>query len=252
MNGNGNKTLNRKDAPNGWNQARALFWKDVRAELRTKVAVSAVGIFAFSALLLLGLATQNLKEVVTPNPLTGLPHPAWDATSKMGLLWVLLCFAAFTGLAHSFVQEEETGTVSALRLTMLPGAVYAGKLAFNLALTLAVAMLVTPFYLVLTAMPTGPIWLFLLVMFSGCLGLAGAATILAALAAKARSAGALFSALGLPFMVVFLILLLNAANALFTIDAPALRLVRDIGGLLSYGVLLITVSALVFGLIWEE
>ena len=238
--------------PDGFAQARALFWKDVRAELRTKVAVSAVGIFAFSALLLLGLATQNLKQVVTLNPLTGLPHPAWDAASKMGLLWVLLCFAAFTGLAHSFVQEEESGTVAALRLTMLPGAVYAGKLAFNLSLTLAVALLVTPVYILMTDMPTGPLWLFVLVMFSGCLGLAGAATILAALAAKARSAGALFSALGLPFMVVFLILLLNAANALFTIDAPAVHLVRDIGGLLSYGILLITVSALVFGLIWEE
>ena len=150
------------------------------------------------------------------------------------------------------MQEEESGTVAALRLTMLPGAVYAGKLAFNLTLTLAVALLVTPVYILMTDMPTGPLWLFVLVMFSGCLGLAGAATILAALAAKARSAGALFSALGLPFMVVFLILLLNAANALFTIDAPALRLVRDIGGLLSYGILLITVSALVFGLIWEE
>ena len=239
-------------APDGFAQARALFWKDVRAELRTKVAVSAVGIFAFSALLLLGLATQTLKEVVAPDPLTGAPHFAWDAASKMGLLWILLCFAAFTGLAHSFVQEEETGTVAALRLSMLPGAVYAGKLAFNLALIFFVALLVTPVYIIMTAMPTGPVGIFLLVMFSGCVGLAGAATILAALAAKARSTGALFSALGLPFMVVFLILLLNAANALFTVNAPAVRLIRDVGGLFSYGVLLITVSALVFGLIWEE
>ena len=239
-------------APLWLKQALALFAKDVQAELRTKVAVSAVGIFSFSALLLLALATQTLKDITYLDPLSGQPHLAWDAASKLGMLWVLLCFAGFTGLAHSFVHEEETGTTAALRLSLSAGAVYAGKLAFNLALIGSVALLVTPLYILITGMPTGPLLLFLLVMLSGCVGLAGAATILAALAAKARSAGALFSALGLPFMVVFLILLLNAANALFTVNAPLIRLVRDVGGLLSYGVLLIAVSALVFGLVWEE
>ena len=44
-------------------EARALFLKDLRAELRTKVAVSAVGVFTFSSLLLLALATAALKEL---------------------------------------------------------------------------------------------------------------------------------------------------------------------------------------------
>lgn len=251
-------------APTTWvAEATALFHKDLRAELRTKTAVSAVGVFTFASLLLLALATALLTQVKTidllqlPDPATitqiqDRMRPAWDSAGKLGLLWVLLCFAAFTGLAHAFVHEEETGTVTALRLTMTSGAVYAGKLLFNLLLILAVALLATPTYMLITGMSMGNPPVFLAVMAGGCIGLAGAATIIAALAAKARGTGALYGALGLPLLTVFLMLLLNAANTVYIRDASTLRIIRDVGGLLSYGVLLIAVSVLIFDFIWEE
>jgi heme exporter protein B len=249
-------------------QAAALFAKDLRAELRTKVAISAIGVFTLSALFLITLATVSLTDLDAVSK--GVEHvlaistsgtgtvtradlrPAWSAESKLGILWVLLCFAAFTGLSHSFVHEEEAGTVTALRLSAPAGAVYAGKLLFNLALISIVALVVTPIYMFVTGMPAGSPLVFLIMMASGCVGLAGAATIIAALAAKAGGSGALYGAIGLPLLIVFLMLLLNAATAVFTVDAPAIRLVRDVGGLLSYGVLLITVSAMTFAYVWEE
>lgn len=244
-------------------QAVALFAKDVRAEFRTKVAISSVGVFTFASLLLLTLATRTIKETQTVN-LLQLPEmmsqaeirsrmvPAWDDPSKMGLLWVLLCFAAFAGLSHSFVHEEEAGTTAALRMSMAPGAVYAGKLVFNLGVILAVAAVVTPVYMLLCGLRSGPLLIFCALMFSGCIGLAAAATIIAALAAKARGGGALFGAIGLPLLIVFLIMLLNGANMLYAGDYSAVRVVRDIGGLFSYAVLLIAVSALTFRFVWEE
>jgi heme exporter protein B len=236
-------------------EAVALFFKDVQAELRSKVAASAVGVFTFSALLLMSLATAALKETQAIDVLK-LPeihlHAAWDPVSKMGMLWILLCFAAFTGLSHAFVHEEETGTVTALRLTMSPEAVYAGKLAFNLALIVMVALVVTPAYMLITGMPLRSPLVFIGVMAGGCLSLAAAATIVAVLAAKAHSTGALFAAIGLPLLVVFLMLLLNAANTVYTIDPPLVRVVKDVGGLFSYGILLIAVSALTFHFVWEE
>jgi len=241
----------------------ALLAKDLRAELRTRVAISAVAAFTFSALLLLALATATLKEVQTLNFLT-LPdpatqaqllerqHPAWDSASKMGLLWVLLCFAAFTGLSHSFVHEEETGTTMALRLSMSAGAVYAGKLVYNVLVIFCVALVIAPAYMAITGMSSGTLVVFVLVMIGGCVGLAGAATIIAALAAKARGTGALYGALGLPLLIVFLMLLINAANTVYVIHPPALRVIRDVGGLFSYGILLIAVSWLTFPFVWEE
>ena len=244
-------------------QALALLSKDLRAELRTKVAVSAVGVFTFSALLLLALATINLKDAQTlntgllENPLTregviALLRPAWEPASKMGLLWVLLCFAAFTGLAHTFVHEEDSGTTAALRLSMSSGAVYAGKLAFNLILIALVAVAVTPAYIGITGMPVGSPLVFISVMLGGTVGLAGAATIIGALAAKAQGTAALYSALGLPMLVVFLIMLINAATTLYDKNPSTLQVVRDVGGLFSFGILLIAVSVLTFNFVWED
>ena len=250
-------------APEWIFQAHALFKKDLRAELRTKVAISSVGVFTFSSLLLLALATRTLKETLTVNLLL-LPDamsqgqiraqmvPAWDDASKMGLLWVLLCFAAFAGLSHSFVHEEEAGTTAALRMSMVPAAVYAGKLVFNFAVLVCVTVSVTPIYMLISGLRTGPPVVFALLMVSGCLGLAASATIVAALAAKAKGTGALFGALGLPLLIVFLIMLLNGANTLYATDTTAINVVKDIGGLFSYGVLLISVSALTFHFVWED
>jgi heme exporter protein B len=231
--------------------AATLLAKDVRSELRTRTAVSAVGVFAFASLLLLALSTASLKDLTVANPFTGAVHPAWDSAGKMGLLWVLLCFAAFAGLAHTFVHEEETGTVTALRLSMPAEAVYAGKLAFNLLLLIAVAAAVTPVYMLLTGMIAGPPIVFLCVMLSGAIGLAAAATIVGALAAKARGTGALFGAIGLPLLIVLLILLMNAAGTLYRAASPV-QIGRDVGGLLSYGVLMIAVSAITFHFVWED
>lgn len=246
-----------------WRQAFALLAKDLKAELRTKVAVSAVGVFTFASLLLLGLATAVLKEVPTvkvlslsdPVPLAELIsklHPAWDSPSKMGLLWVLFCFAAFAGLAHSFVHEEETGTVTALRLSMSAEAVYTGKLLFNLIVLLVIMIAVTPIYMAMTGMLIGSPFVFLAVMVSGGIGLAATATIIGALAAKAQGTGALYGALGLPLLLVFLMLLLNAASTVYVVNAPMLRVVKDVGGLFSFGVLIISMSVMLFHFVWEE
>lgn len=246
-----------------WRQAFALLAKDLKAELRTKVAVSAVGVFTFASLLLLGLATAVLKEVKSvnvlalPDPvriadLIGKQHAAWDSPSKMGLLWVLFCFAAFAGLAHSFVHEEETGTVTALRLSMSAEAVYTGKLLFNLIVLFVIMIVVTPIYMAMTGMLIGSPFVFLTVMASGGIGLAATATIIGALAAKAQGTGALYGALGLPLLLVFLMLLLNAGATVYVRDAPLLRVVKDVGGLFSFGVLIISMSAMLFHFVWEE
>jgi heme exporter protein B len=233
-------------------EARALLGKDLRAELRTRTAVSAVAVFALSALFLMGLATARLKGITAENAVTGATRPVWDSAGKMGLLWVLLYFSAFAGLAHTFVHEEEAATVTALRLTMQPEAVYLGKLTFNLLLVMSVTTLVTPAYMLVTGMTVGSPIVFLGVMLSGCIGLAAASTIVGALAAKAHGTGALFGAIGLPLLAVFLMLLMNASMTLYAVEPATRIIVRDVGGLLSYGILMIAVSLLTFRLVWEE
>lgn len=252
-----------------FHQTKAVFLKDWRAERRTRVTLSAVGVFSLSSLWLMGLATASLRNTKgfsenlffrvyadtdsIDSALAQALFPAWEAIAKWGLLWVLLCFAAFSGLSHSFVHEEETGTTMALRLTATPNAVFIGKLAFNFTLLLVITTIITPLYMVITGLTLGtsPI-VFLIALIFGCVGLASAATIIAALAAKARGTGALYGALGLPLIFVYIALLLNAGAAVYTKGHTPINMVRDLGGLLSYGVALIAISTMVFPLIWED
>lgn len=236
-----------------WSRAAyALFKKDLRAEFRTKTALSSLAVFSLSALMVLAFATSTLKQVTYFDNVSGTEQLAWKSASKFGILWVVFFFAAFSGLGHSFVHEEEGGTTTALRLRMSPEAVYAGKLALNFVTIFAVAAFVTPLYMLVTGLPFQSPAMFILVMISGCLGLAAAATVVAAISAKAQNKGALFPALGLPLIVVFLLLLMSAGNTLFARVSDLQNPVRDVGGLCSYAILLITVSALVFRYIWEE
>ncbi len=232
-------------------QSLALFRKDLLAETRTRVAFGAMGVFSFSALLLISLAMVGLKGVMLQNS-TGQSVPAWNNSGKMSLLWVLLCFAAFAGLSHSFVYEEETGTASTLKLHMMPQAVYAGKLLFNTTVLLAVSLVITPLYMVMTGMEAGTIPMFFTVMLSGTVSLSAVATVVAALAARARSTGALFGAVGLPMLTVLLVLIMNAARQCYIRSESAVQYVRPVIGIVGFGVLIVTLSALLFHFIWED
>src|SRR5437660_4431187 len=105
----------------GLRQAMAVLEKDLRAELRNRAALNSILLFSITSLVVVGFA-------VGPSQMAPV--------LKAALLWVVLFFAAFSGLAHVFTHEEETNTATALRLSAPPGAVYAGKLAFNLLLLL--------------------------------------------------------------------------------------------------------------------
>ena len=93
----------------------------------------AVLFFAATALALVSFA-------IGPFGLPAEDRPALQAA----LLWIILFFAAATGLPRAFVREEETGTALALRKTLPAALVLAGKALFNFGLFLAIAAVDRP------------------------------------------------------------------------------------------------------------
>ena len=85
----------------------AICAKDATQELRRRVAIVAVFFFAATALTLVSFA-------IGPFRLPADDRPALQAA----LLWIILFFAAATGLPRAFVAEEEAGTGLALRKTV--------------------------------------------------------------------------------------------------------------------------------------
>lgn len=218
--------------------AWAVFMKDARLELRTRTALSALGLFVAASLILVRLALG--REPVT------IPVAA-------ALLWVVILFAAATGLGRAFVAEEEGGTTLLLRLTLPPLAVYAGKLLFNASLTLALTLITAFGFVVLVPTSIGAPGLFTLTLALGAVGLACGTTLLSALIARARAAGPLLPVLAFPVLIPLLLPAVEltqtamlAPDGLWTIAQEDLILLIAFSGLTA------SASVLLFEFVWRD
>ena len=203
--------------------AAAVFVKDLKTEWRTRVALNALLLFAFSVLILVGYAVGPTRLALEDRPIV-----------NSVLLWIVLFFSAMTGLSRAFVNEEETGTASALRLSAPPAAVFLGKLLGNLALLGIVMALVVPLFLAF-----------------GAIGLASASTFIAAIVAKTAAKGALFAVLATPLLLPPLVAAVTGTRVAAT--EPELAAGLDAVRLLfAFDGIMITASFLLFDAVWRE
>ena len=218
----------------------AVFRKDLRAELRTRYALNAVALFAASTVVALSRGVGFLTA--GRNADLPLIHAA--------LLWVAVLFAAFTGLARAFVQEEETRTAAALRLATPPIAVYLGKLLFNLLLLLLLDVLVAVLFVVLLHVEIKSAGLFIALLLAGSLGLVAATTLIAAIIARASIKGALFAVLSFPLLAPLLVVAIQG-TALALVGEGWDRGIAPLQVLIAYTVALFVASLFLFGSVWE-
>ena len=216
--------------------AWAVLDKDLRCEFRTKYALNAILLFAVTTLTVISFAVGQF----------GL-SPELQAA----LYWIIVFFSAMSGLSRVFVREEEAGTVYALKLAATPTQVYLGKLAVNLILMGILELVVFPLFVVMMGMRVQSYALFFAVLILGSAGLAGLATIIAAIVAKANVKSALFTILSFPPLLPLLITCIRGTRlalegADVSAGAPELRL------LFSYTVVVVTASLLLFDYVWSD
>ena len=214
----------------------ALLAKDLRAEYRTRYAVSAVFLFALTTLAAVSFSLGA----------GGLP-----AHYLSVLFWVILFFSALSGLAQSFVKEAETKTAVTLKLAASDDVVFFGKWTFNLALMLGLEIVLIPLFLIFLNAQLARWSLFLSVVVLGSLGMVSATTLIAAVIAAAGVRGALFSVLSLPVLLPLLVPLVRVTEICFPGGAqgsgiPELRL------LAGYAVVVMAGGWLLFPYVWRE
>ncbi len=183
----------------------AVFRKEWRAELRSRYALNAIGLFACSTLVVVSIALGP----------AGVAEEARRTVLPV-LLWLILLFATTMGIPRTFVHEEEVGTALALRLAARPSSLFCGKLLYNLTLMLALEALVAPLYVVLLQMPLVSPLDFLGVLLIGGYGLTVAGTLIAAMVAQARIHGALFAVLAFPILLPLLLFAVQLTRAAVT------------------------------------
>jgi heme exporter protein B len=154
-----------------------------------------------------------------------------------------------TGLSRVFVKEEEAQTSNTLRLATDSGAVFAGKLLFNLVLMALLDLLVAPLFLLVMDFELAQPWMFAGVIALGSLGLVCATTLVAGIIGKAQVQGGLFAVLAFP--AVFPILMVAVRGCEKAASGAAAPL-AEMQMLFSMAGLLTVVSAFLFPHVWES
>ena len=218
-------------------QVWAIVAKDIAAELHTREIFSAMFVFAVLALLIFSFALDlrgSLAQVAAP-----------------GVLWATIAFAGTLGLSRSMAREQQTGGIEGLLLTPVDrAALFFGKALGNLALMLAVELVLVPLAMVMfdVAFLRGGV---LLTLLLGTVAYAAVGTLLAAIAVNTRAREVMLPILLLPLLTPLLIAAVKATGALIEGATWA-----EIGGwgqiLVVYNLLIIAVSLLTFGYVVEE
>ena len=217
-------------------QSWYLFQKDMRLEFRTRYALNAIAMFAVTTLTAVSFSIG--AETLKPTVLSPL-------------LWIILFFSSMSGLSHVFVREEEQQTADTLRLTLPPNAIWIGKWLFNVVLLLGLEVIIIPLYFILMNAKIVSYDIFFPALILGSLGLASAATIIAAIISLAGSRGALFAVLSFPIVLPILLAGISSTE-LAIIGALFSDCLPDLQVLISFAVVIITASLLLFEFVWRN
>ncbi len=215
----------------------AVFLKDWHSELRTRYAISALGMFVITTIAIIMFSLGS--ESAPPDVLAGM-------------LWVVIFFAAMSGLSRTFVSEEERGTAMTLQLLSTGSTVFFGKLLFNGVLSLSLNIVTVLLYFAfVNGFVIQTMSIFVVTILLGSVGLASAATIIAAIIARANTKGTLYPVLSFPILLPLLLTVINATRmasegAYFQEAAGEFQL------LISYIVVVITASATIFDYVWKD
>lgn len=215
---------------------KAVFLKDLNTELRTRYALNTVLAFTGSSLLLILFALRANE----------LPENA-----RAGIIWIIILFAALSGLSRSFVSETERHTYNLLRLHSNASEIFAGKLIYNFTFTLSVNLAAFILYIFFLNITVESIFALLLTIVLGSAGLCGVSTFLAAVVSQADRKGAIFSVLSLPLLFPLILVLVDATKTAIFIGMNA-GFLNNIAAITGYSGATIAAGFLLFDYIWEE
>lgn len=216
---------------------QAVFKKEFRSEIRTRYALNALFMFVITTLAIILFAIGN--ENASPEILSGV-------------LWIIIFFSTMSGLSRTFISEEERGTAATLQLLTTPITVFVGKLLFNIVLLIGLNILTVVLYLILiTNFSIKSVDIFLVTMLLGTIGLASTSTILASIIAKANTKGTLYPVLSFPILLPLLLTVINATKK--AVDGAGItEAFGEFQVLISYSVVILTASYLLFEHIWKD
>lgn len=216
---------------------RALIWKDLVLEYRTRELLSAMAVFGLLTLLVFNFAMDLRAEHI-------------EAVIP-GVLWSGVAFAGVLGLGRSFAQEYDRGSMDGLLLAPVDrGLIYLAKVIANVLFMLAAeAVLLGALAVLFNLDVLQPALLAPLLL--GTLGLAGAGTLLSAVAANTRAREILLPVLLFPLLTPVVIGAVQTTSAVL-FGAPLQGAPPWTALLLAYDAIVLVLSYVLFDVVVED
>lgn len=221
------------------NQIKAIVWKDLVTELKTRELFSSMFIFALLVIIIFIFSVD--LSIVKANEV------------GPGVLWVAFLFAGTMGLNRSFMLEKENGCLEGLILTPADRtAIYFGKLISNLIFLMVMEIFILPLFMVFFNVDLipflGPL---LVVIFLGTLGFCAIGTLLSSLASNLKTREIMLPILLYPLIVPVMIAVVRMTGQI--LDGQSLGTMMNWVGLtLAFDIVFIGVSILTIDHILEE
>ena len=219
------------------NAIRAVIWKDLTAEWRTRENLSAMLVFALLVILIFNFALD-------------LDIQAQESLSA-GVLWTTFIFAGTIGLNRSLAVEKDRGCLDGLLLAPVDRSViYFGKAIGNLIFMLLVEIIVLPVYSFLYQVPVFQPG-FLLVVILGSIGYVAVGTLLATMVIQARTRDILLPILLFPLSLPVIIAAVKASQG-FLLMVPLTEISAWLNLLIVYDLIFTASAFMVFDFVVEE
>jgi heme exporter protein B len=220
-------------------QLRALIWKELLVEARSRETVLAGAVFALLVLVVFNFAFDLRVESV--------------AAVAPGVLWVTVTFSGVLSLGRAFSRERDRQTLDGLLLAPVDrSALYLAKVAASLLAMLVVQVIAVPAFIGLFNVRVD-LPLLMLALVLGTFGLAGVGTLFAAMAAHTRAREVLLPLLLFPIQVPVILATVKSTGA--AIRVPGIE-PTDVGNwlglLVGFDVLFFALSVLLFDYAIEE
>ncbi len=220
-------------------QIRAIVWKDLLLELRTRERVVAMGAFAVLAAVLFNYSID--RTVVQPQDIGA------------GLIWMTIVFGGLLGVGRTFHLEAEDGAFRGVLMSPVPkDALFLGKTLSNFVLLYIVSILVVAVFMLFFGMELGTSPAVLgLVLALGALGFVALGTLFAAVSSGTRMGETLLPMLLFPVLVPMIVFGAGATARLLA-GRPVSEVAGSIRMLAAFALMAVAAGAVLFRFVVED
>jgi len=220
-----------------WGKVLAIVRKDTLAELRTKEVVVSVLAFSVLIMVIFGFAFDMSYEQMQD--------------MAPGILWATFAFAGVLSLNRAFIAEKEQGCLEGLMICPVSrDVIYAGKMVTSLLFMLIIELITLPIFTLLFNVPVISLPLVVITILA-TIGFVSVGTLFSAIAINTRARELVLPIFFFPVVVPVIISAVKASGMAIA-GEPWGQLYSWLLILLSFDVIFITLSYLVFHHVIEE